>query len=119
VRQHDSPARFAAEVDAGRDMLARTAERFDYRPKRVAADTAYGSAPFLAFVRGRPVANNRPSASTASSSESNRRTGWVVLWILPSMNTSLEPGTDPSPGLARRPSGLLLSSGTSAPQSLS
>jgi len=46
-----SPARFAAEVDAGRDMLARTAERFDYRPKRVAADTAYGSAAFLAFVR--------------------------------------------------------------------
>jgi len=46
-----SPARFAAEVDAGRDMLARTAERFAYRPKRVAADTAYGSAAFLAFVR--------------------------------------------------------------------
>ena len=46
-----SPARFAAEVDAGRDMLARTAERFGYRPKRVAADTAYGSAAFLAFVR--------------------------------------------------------------------
>lgn len=32
-------------------MLARTAERFGYRPKRVAADTAYGSAAFLAFVR--------------------------------------------------------------------
>ncbi len=46
-----SPARFAAEVDAGRDMLARTAERFGYRPKRVAADTAYDSAAFLAFVR--------------------------------------------------------------------
>ena len=42
------PARFAT---AGRDMLARTAERFRYRPKRVAADTAYGSAAFLAFVR--------------------------------------------------------------------
>ncbi len=48
-----SPARFAAEVDAGRDMLARTAERFGYRPKRVAADTAYGSAAFLAFMRDR------------------------------------------------------------------
>ena len=46
-----SPARFAVEVDAGRNMLARTAERFGYRPKRVAADTAYGSAAFLAFVR--------------------------------------------------------------------
>ena len=45
-----SPARFAAEVDAGRDMLARAAERFDYRPKRVGADTAYGSAAFLAHL---------------------------------------------------------------------
>ncbi len=36
-----SPARFAAEVDAGRDMLARAAEQFSYRPKRVAADTAW------------------------------------------------------------------------------
>ena len=33
-----SPARFAAEVDAERDMLARAAERFGYQPKRVAAD---------------------------------------------------------------------------------
>ena len=48
-----TPARFAAEVDAGRDMLARAAERFGYRPKRVAADTAYGSAAFLAFLRNR------------------------------------------------------------------
>jgi hypothetical protein len=46
-----TPARHASEVDAGRDMLARAAERFDYRPKRVTADTAYGSAAFLAFVR--------------------------------------------------------------------
>ena len=45
-----TPARHASEVDAGRDMLARAAERFGYRPKRVTADTAYGSAAFLAFV---------------------------------------------------------------------
>lgn len=48
-----SPARFAAEVDAGRTMLARAGDRFNYRPKRVAADTAYGSAAFLAFVCNR------------------------------------------------------------------
>jgi len=48
-----TPARHAAEVDAGRDMLARAAEKFDYWPKRVAADAAYGSAVFLAFVRDR------------------------------------------------------------------
>ena len=34
-------------------MLARAAEQFNYRPKRVAADAAYGSAVFLAFVRDR------------------------------------------------------------------
>lgn len=45
-----TPARHASEVDAGRDMLARAAERFSYRPKRVTADTAYGSAAFLAFI---------------------------------------------------------------------
>jgi transposase len=48
-----SPARFAAEVDAGRVMLERAVERFGYRPKRVLADTAYGSAAFLAFVHER------------------------------------------------------------------
>ena len=47
------PARFASEVDAGRVMLVRADERFGYRPKRVAADTAYGSAAFLTFVHGR------------------------------------------------------------------
>ncbi|PHP16478.1 DDE transposase, partial [Sphingobium sp. IP1] len=34
-------------------MLARADNRFGYRPKRVAADTAYGSAAFLAFVTDR------------------------------------------------------------------
>jgi len=46
-----TPARHGSEVDAARDMLARAGDRFDFRPKRVAADTAYGSAVFLAFVR--------------------------------------------------------------------
>ena len=48
-----SPVRFAAEVDAGRIMLARAGDRHGYRPKRVAADTAYGSAVFRAFVHDR------------------------------------------------------------------
>lgn len=55
-----SPARFAAEVDAGRAMLARAGDRFDYRPKRVAADTAYGSAAFLAFVSNRGAVPHIP-----------------------------------------------------------
>ena len=55
-----SPARFAAEVDAGRAMLARAGDRHGYRPKRVAADTAYGSAAFLAFVRDRGTVPHIP-----------------------------------------------------------
>lgn len=46
-----TPARFAEEVNAGRVMLGRSADRFDYQPKRVAADKANGSANFLGFVR--------------------------------------------------------------------
>jgi transposase len=55
-----SPARFAAEVDAGRVMLARACDRHGYRPKRVAADTAYGSGAFLAFVHGRGMVPHIP-----------------------------------------------------------
>ncbi|MBB5717089.1 IS1182 family transposase, partial [Sphingomonas aerophila] len=55
-----SPARFSAEVDAGRTMLARASDRFGYRPKRIAADTAYGSAGFLAFVTDRGVIPHIP-----------------------------------------------------------
>jgi transposase len=55
-----SPARFAAEVDAGRIMLARASDQHGYRPKRVAADTAYGSAAFLAFVHDRGTVPHIP-----------------------------------------------------------
>lgn len=41
-----TPAGFAEEVGAERDMLTRAANRFSYRPKRIAADKAYGSAAF-------------------------------------------------------------------------
>jgi transposase len=55
-----SPARFASEVDAGRAMLARAGDHFDYHPKRLAADTAYGSADFLAFVNERGAVPHIP-----------------------------------------------------------
>lgn len=48
-----TPARFAVEVDAGRTMLTCAAKRLAYRPKRVLADTAYGSGAFLSFVHER------------------------------------------------------------------
>jgi hypothetical protein len=39
-----------AEVTAARTMIARTADRFDARPTRLAADTGYGSAEMLAWL---------------------------------------------------------------------
>ena len=39
-----------AEVGAARTMLERTAERFGLKPQRLAADSAYGSAPMLNWL---------------------------------------------------------------------
>ena len=39
-----------AEVTAARTMITRTADRFDVRPTRLAADTGYGSAEMLAWL---------------------------------------------------------------------
>jgi len=39
-----------AEVTAARTMITRTADRFDVRPMRLAADTGYGSAEMLAWL---------------------------------------------------------------------
>lgn len=55
-----SLARSAAKVDASRAMLARAGERFAYRAKRVAADTAYGAAAFLTFVNDRGTVPHIP-----------------------------------------------------------
>ena len=45
-----TPARRYDEVEASRTMIERTRHRFGLRPKRLAADTAYGIGRFLAFV---------------------------------------------------------------------
>src|SRR5262249_52352484 len=55
-----------AEVGAAKTMIDRTEERFGLRPERLAADTAYGSAPMLdwlimirlPWVLGKPASNN-------------------------------------------------------------
>jgi transposase len=39
-----------AEVGAARTMIERTADRFDLKPERLAADSAYGSAPSLDWL---------------------------------------------------------------------
>jgi transposase len=45
-----TPARTYDEVAATQTMLNRTEERFDLRPKRLAADTAYGTGKFLGWL---------------------------------------------------------------------
>ena len=50
-----------AEVGAARTMIDRVADRFELRPKRLAADTAYGSADNLAWlVKERNIAPHIP-----------------------------------------------------------
>src|SRR5215210_4939546 len=39
-----------AEVGAARTMIERTADRFGLKPERLAADSAYGSAPSLGWL---------------------------------------------------------------------
>lgn len=45
-----TPARRTEEVETTRTMIERTEERFGLKPNRLAADTAYGSAPTLAWL---------------------------------------------------------------------
>jgi transposase len=46
-----TPARTYDEVAATRTMLERTEQRFDLKPRRLAADTAYGTGKFLGFLK--------------------------------------------------------------------
>ena len=45
-----TPARTYDEVAATQTMLDRVEERFDLRPRRLAADTAYGTGKFLGWL---------------------------------------------------------------------
>jgi transposase len=50
-----------AEVGAAKTMIERTEERFDIKPKRLAADTAYGSGPNLSWlVKDKDIAPHIP-----------------------------------------------------------
>jgi len=50
-----------AEVGAAKTMIERTEERFDIKPKRLAADTAYGSGPNLNWlVKDKDIAPHIP-----------------------------------------------------------
>src|SRR5215204_4327146 len=55
-----TPARTYDEVAATQTMLDRTEECFNLKPKRLAADTAYGTGRFLGWLVGRRIAPHIP-----------------------------------------------------------
>jgi transposase len=55
-----TPARTYDEVECTKTMLARTERRFHLKPKRLAADTAYGTGRFLGWLVGRKIAPHIP-----------------------------------------------------------
>lgn len=55
-----TPARTYDEVEATKTMLERTERRLNLKPKRLAADTAYGTGRFLGWLVGRGIAPHIP-----------------------------------------------------------
>jgi len=55
-----TPARTYDEVESTKAMLDRTERRFSLKPKRLAADTAYGTGGFLGWLVGRGIAPHIP-----------------------------------------------------------
>src|SRR5437667_7157771 len=55
-----TPARTYDEVESTKIMLDRTERRFSLKPKRLAADTAYGTGRFLGWLVGRGIAPHIP-----------------------------------------------------------
>jgi hypothetical protein len=55
-----TPARMAPEIKATKAMLDRVEEKHGIRPRRLAADKAYGTGPFLAWLSDRNIARHIP-----------------------------------------------------------
>jgi transposase len=55
-----TPARTYDEVEATKTMLARTEQRLALKPKRLLADTAYGTGRFLGWLVGRRITPHIP-----------------------------------------------------------
>jgi hypothetical protein len=65
-----SPARWTAEVAATRTMIERATKRFGLTPKRLAADTAYGSGGNLAWLMQRGIEPHIPVLDRAGQASS-------------------------------------------------
>jgi hypothetical protein len=63
-----TPARTYDEVLATRTMIERTAKCFDLKPKRLAADTAYGTGEFLGWLAGERSRRTSPCGTDLSAS---------------------------------------------------
>ena len=61
-----TPARTYDEVASTKTMLDRTEQRLGLKPKRLAADTAYGTSRFLDWLVGHRIVPHIPSAMPAS-----------------------------------------------------
>ena len=61
-----TPARTYDEVESTKIMLDRTEHRLNLKPKRLAADTAYGTGRFLGWLVGRGIAPHIPFAMLLS-----------------------------------------------------
>jgi len=55
-----TPARLAQEIKASKTMLGRIEERHGIKPERLAADKAYGTGPFLAWLSERNITPHIP-----------------------------------------------------------
>jgi transposase len=55
-----TPARLAQEIKASKIMLGRIEERHGIKPERLAADKAYGTGPFLAWLSERTITPHIP-----------------------------------------------------------
>ena len=63
-----TPARTYDEVVAAKSMIDRTEERMGLKPKHLAADTAYGTGKFLAWIIGKQIT---PHITVKDQSERN------------------------------------------------
>jgi hypothetical protein len=67
-----TPARTYDEVEATKKMLDRTERRFALKPKRLAADTAYGTGRFLGWLVGHRIMPHIPVFAQKSNRPWNR-----------------------------------------------
>ena len=94
-----TPARTYDEVKSTKAMLARTEQRFHLKPKRLAADTAYGTGRFLGWLVGCGIAPHIPVRDASERDDGtfsrsdfrwDRRRG---VYICPNNRVMRTPGT--------------------------